>query len=433
MTKRIEHPHHSNAYIYKQPKSQNWFMDYRNSNGKRTRKTTKTSDKNKALVLLSENLILINKIKSGEIVITDDSDIKVKSAIIQTINFFDNIKPQKKIYGNYKRELRYFDETYGHLKLSQITTGELRNYLSQGYSKSRLGMIRTALTTMFRTMKESNHIAMIPDFPSRIAYQPPKKRSGLRRDQVQAVIQRFYNKWNSIKMDSSRKSSDVERENARIIYLITMTLYECGARIGELEELKPRDLLYERANGENKAYLNITKSKTRTREILIPVKTYFNLVVHINEEKIGNDDYIFKNRITKPKKTNYTHIIQRDMKFNTTFYQKIGLENFCLYQLRHTFIIERLKAKKSIYDLAQYCGTSVEVIQKHYGDYIVNSTYSNIHTKNQADPKELALNYLDNIQKRIESRGDSSERGADTVDEYESNVLSKLNLSSIFN
>lgn len=429
MTERIEHPQHPKAYIYKQPKSQNWFMDYRNSNGKRTRRTTKTDDQNEALALLSENLILIKKVKSGEISITDDADLLVRNAVTKTIKFFDSTKPQKQIHDNYKRELRYFAEQYGHLKLSRITTGELRTYLSQGYSKSRLGMIRTALTTMFRTMKESNHINTIPDFPSRISYKPQEKRKGLKKEQVQALIERFYNKWkNGKQMNSSRRAKDIEKENARIIYLMIRTLYESGARIGEIEELKPRDLAYEKVNRENRAYLNITKSKTRIREILIPVKIYFDLIVHVSEEKIGDNENIFKNRITNPKKTNYTQIIQRDMKHNKNFYDKIGLKSFCLYQLRHTFIIERLKAKKSIYDVAQYCGTSVEVIQKHYGDYIVNSTYSNIHSKNQADPRDLTLKYIDKIQ----AETDSLQNEAGQIDENKPILLKALERYNVF-
>lgn len=382
MTVRIEHPLHENAYIYKQKDSKNWFMDYKNANGKRTRKTSGTDDKRQALLTLSENITLIKKVKSGEITIVESKQIKVKKAVSMTIDFYEKSVKQKSAYTVYKRELRYFSERYGDLKVEDINIKILREYLDQYLSKSRFGMIKTALRRMFLLCEEGGYIDKRPDFPPDIETKDTNRREGLKKHQVFAIIKRFKDKSLNEKLPTSRrKAIPVERENARIISLLATTLYFTGARIGELRYLTPNRIWQETTDNQTLAFMDVYESKTKSRKILIPFSLYFYLKQEQKNLNLGDDDLFFRNRVNGKISEDFSKKIKRDYENNQDFYDGIGVKNLCLYRFRHTFIIERLLENKSIFMISQHCSTSIKMIMKHYSDYIVASNYTNIYNE----------------------------------------------------
>ena len=77
----------------------------------------------------------------------------------------------------------------------------------------------------------------------------------------------------------------------------------------------------------------------------------------------------------------FSGIIQRDREENPDWYEENNLENFVLYQLRHSFINKKIIEGKDLLMIAQHCGTSLEMIQKNYLDQIVNRDIENIYTK----------------------------------------------------
>lgn len=386
MTERIPHPLHDEAYIYKRPRSQFWFMDYKNANGNRTRKSTKTTDKRQALQQLSENITLIKKIRSGEITITESNKITVQKAIAETIRYYTNLKPQKPTYKVYIRELKNFSELHGEKAITEINRKILRAYFSQNFSKSRLGMIRTSLRTMFILCEDSEYIKAIPDFPTNIETKKINKREGMKKEQVQAIIKRFYEKSKTDKLElSHRKASEIEKENARIICTLMILLYNTGARIGEIRHLKPSDVSHRYdENGQFLATINIRESKTVPRKILIPINVWHYLQEQQDKYKIGHDDNYLRNKFNGKISEDFNKIITRDIENNQDFYKNIGVKDFCLYRLRHTFIIERLLEKKNIFFCSQHCGTSVKMIENYYADYIATASYDLVYPNQTA-------------------------------------------------
>lgn len=397
MTERIPHPLHDEAYIYKRPRSQFWFMDYKNANGNRTRKSTKTTDKRQALQQLSENIILIKKIRSGEITLAENKKMTVKKVIAETIGHYQTKEPQKPTFKVYIRELKNFSELHGEKDINEINRKILRAYFSKNFSKSRLGMIRTALRTMFILCEDSHYIKATPDFPKNIETQDTKKREGLKKDQVYAILKRFSTKSKTDKFElSHRKATDVEKENARILATLMAVLYHTGARIGEIRHLKPSDISHRYdESGQFIATINIRESKTVPRRILIPINVWHHLRNEQKIHKIDDDDYFLRNRFKELKpididnpldkrrreniSSDFNKIVTRDYESNKDFYDSVGIEDFCLYRLRHTFIIERLLEKKNIVFIAQHCGTSVKMIEDHYADYIATASYDYVY------------------------------------------------------
>lgn len=409
MIERTEHPFHKNSYIYKQKGSKNWFMEYKNSNGKRTRKTTKTSDKKEALRKLGDNVTLISKVESGEISIVENNQITVKKAVNETIKFYQNSKPQKPVYKVYVRELKAFSNNYGGLKVDDINRKILREYLSKNLSKSRLGMIRTAIRTMFMLCEDSGHIERIPDFPRNIETKKQKKREGLKEEQIKAIIKRFTEKSVMKQHPSSRRiSTDVERENSRIISVLMTLLYHTGARIGELRYLKPANISQEKVDNKTLAFLDIEISKTKPRKILISYALYFYLKNIQLNNNLKDDDYFFLNRFNNKISDDFNKIVIRDYESNKEFYQSIGVKDFCLYRLRHTYIIERLLECRNIFILSQHCGTSIKMIEQNYSSFIASASYKflfNEQSKSLLNDKNDLLNpesFLSGIDSTID-------------------------------
>lgn len=382
MIERTPHPTHDEAYIFKRSGGKFWIMEFKNPNGKRTRKTTKTENKREALRILGENITLIKKINSGEITILESKLYTCSRAVAETIRHYQNKKPQKPTYKVYIRELKAFADRYGDLDISRVNRKILREYFSQHFSKSRLGMIRTALRTMFVLCEDSEYIKSIPDFPTNIETKKTNKREGLKKDQVQAIIHRFYTKSITDKFgECHRKASDVEKDNARIMATLMILLYHTGARIGELRHLKPSDISHRYdENGQFLASICIRESKTVPRIILIPINVWHHLKKQQMLYKIENDQCFFMNRSTGRISNDFNKIVTRDIENNREFYENLKVKDFCLYRLRHTFIIERLLEKKNIVFIAQHCGTSVKMIEDHYADYIATASYEFVYT-----------------------------------------------------
>lgn len=281
MSNRTPHPIYDEAYIYKQPSSKNWTMDYKDQFGKRVRKSSKTQDKREALKRLGENITLIERVKSGEISITSEKKITVQYSVKETIKHLNN-KIQKPAYSVYIRELKRFSSKYGELDIKEVSKKILTEHLDQGYSKVRYGMIKTALKIMLTLSKDDNRINNYPEFPSvnDIYKKKPEPREGLTEKQVEQIRARFDIKSRAvrqIKMVNGeityghRKTTAVERENARIIAFLIELMYETGARPGELRYLRRCDLKIDdpfdtdevdQFNPDSYIFLKITESKT---------------------------------------------------------------------------------------------------------------------------------------------------------------------------
>ena len=125
----------------------------------------------------------------------------------------------------------------------------------------------------------------------------------------------------------------------------------------------------------------IEKSKTRTRKILVDTESRNILTLLLELKKDKNKETFVFSRIIDHVVPDFSGIIQRDREENPDWYEEKNLENFVLYQLRHSFINKKIIEGKDLLMIAQHCGTSLEMIQKNYLDQIVNRDIENIYTK----------------------------------------------------
>ena len=167
-----------------------------------------------------------------------------------------------------------------------------------------------------------------------------------------------------------------------------LILANCGVRLGELRNLTWGDIEREQYDEEDtmvRVILNIS-GKTGIREVVCNKGTevfFMRLYDHRKEElnaHLSTDSFVFCHRDGKPlgsMRKGFDNLL-KDL--NLTF-DSMGRKR-TLYSLRHTYATFRLSEEVSPYLLSKQMGTSVDMLEKHYGQ-VVNRLVATQITKNR--------------------------------------------------
>lgn len=127
-----------------------------------------------------------------------------------------------------------------------------------------------------------------------------------------------------------------------------------GARYGELCKLKAGDL--DKAN----SLLNIPGGKTGSRVFPLTKNTRA-FFVGLAKNKLPDAPMLTKNGAIPWKHSDQNAPMRKAVADS-------GLsKDVVLYTLRHSFIAQAIDGNMNIFDIAKICGTSMEMIDKHYG------------------------------------------------------------------
>jgi integrase len=165
-----------------------------------------------------------------------------------------------------------------------------------------------------------------------------------------------------------------------------LILANTGIRVGEARNLKWRDIREIPASkGSNQPsdVALFVNGKTGPREVVArtsDVKTFFKRILELRTKELGkkpnNEDYVFCNRDGTPigsfKKSFAALLKSADVEKDSHG------EKRTIYSLRHTYATFRLQEGVHQFVLAKNMGTSVAMLEKHYG-----------HTSNIASAAEL--------------------------------------------
>jgi integrase len=127
-----------------------------------------------------------------------------------------------------------------------------------------------------------------------------------------------------------------------------------GARYGELSKLKVRDL------DKSSNLLNIPKSKTKARVFPLAklTKRFFSKLAR---NKLPGADLLTKNGTDPWGHGDQTKLMREVV-------DKAELpKSVVFYTLRHSFIADLINENMNVFDIAKITGTSIEMIDKHYG------------------------------------------------------------------
>ena len=151
-------------------------------------------------------------------------------------------------------------------------------------------------------------------------------------------------------------------------YNFMLVMTNTGMRPPEAKNLRWRDCLGIRADREGRqfAVFNV-RGKGKFRELVaVPaVGTYLDRIRAISKAT-GADDFVFTTHDGKPAKTLYKWLIGDLLKKTGLLFSASG-SRMSSYCFRHTYATFRLMHNTDVLDLAKQMGTSVDMIQDHYG------------------------------------------------------------------
>jgi integrase len=127
-----------------------------------------------------------------------------------------------------------------------------------------------------------------------------------------------------------------------------------GARYGELAKLKVRDL------DKRHDLLNIPKDKTKSRHFPLTKETKAFFIEQA-KGKLPETPLLTKNGIDPWGHGDQTKLMREAV-------EKADLpRSIVFYTLRHSFIANLIDKGMSVFNIAKITGTSIEMIEKHYG------------------------------------------------------------------
>ena len=176
-----------------------------------------------------------------------------------------------------------------------------------------------------------------------------------------------------------------------ILQQYVLILANCGVRLGELRNVKWNDVRrenYDDDNGDKTTRLIlVVKGKTGIREVVCNKGTevFFERLYDYRKEELNAhpspDTFVFCHQDGKP-------IVSMRKSFDSLT-EELGLrknsqgKNRTLYSLRHMYATFRLSEEVSPFLLAKQMGTSIEMLEEHYGQ-VVNRLVATQITKTRS-------------------------------------------------
>ena len=167
-----------------------------------------------------------------------------------------------------------------------------------------------------------------------------------------------------------------------------LILANTGMRVGEVRELRWSDLRMVGSDGDKRMVAWVT-GKTGAREVIFQPKSdrYVKNLYDMRAEELGRapdlDGYVICHRDGSTVQS-FKNSFKSLMNYAGIAIERNGMSR-TVYSLRHYYATKRLEHEVSPFMLAKQMGTSVEMLEKFYGQTSVNASTAKTVTKgNQA-------------------------------------------------
>ena len=140
-----------------------------------------------------------------------------------------------------------------------------------------------------------------------------------------------------------------------------------GCRPPEAKNLRWRDITTAKDKDGQEILVLYVQGKGKTRKLIAPtsVGKYLDRVRELSKAT-KPDDHVFTIINGKPAKWLYRDTVEELLKYTDLREGPSGIPR-TTYCFRHTYATLRLSAGVDVYILAQQMGTSVKMIEQHYG------------------------------------------------------------------
>lgn len=347
-----------NATVYTSDRSKNLYISYYNQNEKRIQKSAKTSDLNEAIKILKKHLITTEMIKSNEFKVIESK----KTSIMGICKYLKITINKIEGYKNYKSTIRHLDKianAIGDINIEDLTKQDLMIIYNKEMSKTVINNFNKCINMIIEYALEKRLITTEIKIP-KPSIKKAIKRFAMTREKIEEIIHKYANESESMKSKIAKENAYI---NANLIHFLLLT----GIRLGEARYLKHKDV---RRNVETNKFEVILKiSKTAARKINI-TDDAFLIIMFLHSYKkainpnVTDEFYVF----ARADNTifDYTNRLKDYKSRNREYFKEINAEDFTIYHARHSFIEQKIREEKDIFKLAKHCGTSIEMIQKHY-------------------------------------------------------------------
>jgi integrase len=371
-------------YLFKRAdyKKPTWFCRVKVPNAKGyVSQSTKTTDEHEAYKFASD---LFNK---ALISVANGQDINSKKVTIALGEFIKYIENNEKATPSRYIKLLYYRKWmnfFGSSRLKDINTNRIIEMNEWTRSESKSGKLSpNTIKRLTSYQKQFFNWCIEKSYLDNLPRYPKLKTEANRRPHFD---NKDYNKLiRHLREFIKHKLKWVVRDRIMLVNYV-LILANTGIRVGEARNLKWKDIReIPNTREENKSadIALFVSGKTGAREVVArtsDVREYFKRILELRtkelEKKPDVNDYVFCNKDGSP--------IGSFKKSFSTLLKSAGVEydsegnRRTIYSLRHTYATFRLQEGVHQFVLAKNMGTSVAMLEKHYG-----------HTSNVASAAEL--------------------------------------------
>jgi integrase len=242
------------------------------------------------------------------------------------------------------------------------------NYSRKPPSNGTLKRERTCLMPMLKFAKRRGYLTEIPEI------EAPQFKGQRRSTFTDDEWQTLYTKARSWVKAAEKLATWRDRVIAQQYFLV---LANTGMRVGEARSLRWSDLRMIKID-DSKQMVAWVQGKTGAREVVFQpgadsfVRRIYDLRLEELEGAPKPDEYVFCHRDGSAVQS-FKKSFQSLMKYAEIPVVRNGMAR-TIYSLRHFYATKRLESEASPFLLAKQMGTSVEMLEKFYGQTSVNPT-----------------------------------------------------------
>lgn len=265
---------------------------------------------------------------------------------------------------------------FGQKRMSDLKTMDFAdywnwrktNYSRKAPTNGTLKRERTCLIPLLKFAKKRGYLTEIPEI------EAPQFKGQRRSTFTDAEWKTLYTKARAWVREAEKLATWRDRFIAHQYFLV---LANTGMRVGEIRNLRWSDLRMMTID-DSKQMVAWVQGKTGAREVVFQpgadafIRRIYDMRLDEVEGEPDKDSYVFchpdGSAIQSFKKS-----FQSLMKFAEIPIVRNGMSR-TIYSLRHFYATKRLESETSPFLLAKQMGTSVEMLEKFYGQTSVNAT-----------------------------------------------------------
>tara|TARA_R110001583_G_scaffold39890_1_gene127782 strand:+ start:5740 stop:7050 length:1311 start_codon:yes stop_codon:yes gene_type:complete len=389
----------SGLAIYKMEKSANWYIYLWDKETKKAiQRSLGITDQKKAehkaifyKMALEENLegaFLSKPSKLIKSIVKElVTDYEKEILIIKKVYEKDKNKNKKPLSRNnkYKEKGRYikifksFSEKLGTINIKDLDYAHLLVFYKQYDNKVSTTQKRYMNLAVNKILEYSLTKRLINSVP-----RIPKIKSKVSETGTYFTNTDYMTIFNKLRNRNRKKG--IPAENNKLLFNAFVFTTSSGVRTGqEITNIKCGDLTVEEIQG-NKYWICHIKGgkiaeKDGVKRKIILTPTAMNCVKDILSDttftggfgggivdahlirvlKDNKDRYLFRRKLGK--EIDFSHLFSE---FREEIYDDLIEKNLVMYSCRHTFITNQLKRGANENIIAKHCGTSTEMLTKHY-------------------------------------------------------------------